>query len=55
MMMLALLVWVAYLVIFRQGRHASPELSSQIQVPAAAASSAPPATSGQETGLHEGP
>lgn len=55
MMVLALLVWVAYLVIFRQGRHASPELSSQIQVPAAAASSAPPATSGQEAGRHEGP
>ena len=49
MMVLALLVWVAYLVIFRQGRHAAPEISSQIQASVAAATSAPSATGGQET------
>ena len=47
MMVLALLVWVAYLVIFRQGRHAAPEISSQIQVSAAVATSASPVTGGQ--------
>ena len=48
MMVLALLVWVAYLVLFRQGRHASPEISSQIQASAAAATSAPFVAGGQE-------
>ena len=47
MMVLALLVWVAYLVIFRQGRHAAPEISSQIQASAAVATSASPVTGGQ--------
>ena len=47
MMVLVLLVWVAYLVIFRQGRHAAPEISSQIQVSAAVATSASPVTGGQ--------
>ena len=47
MMVLALLVWVAYLVIFRQGRHAAPEISSPIQVSAAVATSASPVTGGQ--------
>ena len=48
MMVLALLMWVAYLVLFRQGRHASPEISSQIRTSATAATSAPSATGGQE-------
>ena len=47
MMVLALLVWVAYLVIFRQGRHAAPEISSQIQASAAVATSASPVAGGQ--------
>jgi len=47
MMVLALLVWVAYLVIFRQGRHAAPEISSQIQASATVATSASPVTGGQ--------
>ncbi len=47
MMVLALLVWVAYLVIFRQGRHAAPEISSQIRASATVATSASPVTGGQ--------